>query len=73
MKYRLLSAVLFSVLWIFARGLFKLYLLHISRVNLLYGSLSSVIVILLWIYYSSAALLYSVEVMYVLHSDQFKR
>jgi membrane protein len=73
MKYRLFSAVLFSALWIFARGLFKLYLFHISRVNLLYGSLSSVIVILLWIYYSSAALLYSVEVMHVLHSGQFKR
>jgi membrane protein len=72
MKYRLFSAGLFSVLWIFARGFFKLYLFHISRVNLLYGSLSSVIVILLWIFYSSAALLYSVEVMYVLHSRQFK-
>jgi membrane protein len=73
MRYRLFSAALFSALWIFARGLFKLYLLHISRVNLLYGSLSSVIVILLWIFYSSAALLYSVEVMYVLHSGQFSR
>jgi uncharacterized BrkB/YihY/UPF0761 family membrane protein len=72
MKHRLISAALFSILWIFARGLFKLYLLHISRVNLLYGSLSSVIVILLWIFYASAALLYSVEVMYVLHSGQFK-
>jgi membrane protein len=73
MKYRFFSATLFSVLWIFARELFKLYLLHISRVNLLYGSLSSLIVLLLWIYYSSAALLYSVEVMYVLHSGQFNR
>lgn len=72
MKYRLFSAALFSVLWILARRIFKLYLLHISRVNLLYGSLSSVIVILLWIFYSSSALLYSVEVMYVLHSGQFK-
>jgi len=72
MRYRLYSAALFSTLWIFARGLFKLYLLHISRVNLLYGSLSSVIVILLWIFYSSTALLYSVEVMHVLHSGQFK-
>jgi membrane protein len=72
LKYRLCSAALFSLLWIFARGLFKLYLFHISRVNLLYGSLSSVIVILLWIFYSSSALLYSVEVMYVLHSGQFK-
>jgi uncharacterized BrkB/YihY/UPF0761 family membrane protein len=72
MKHRLISAALFSILWIFARRLFKLYLFHISRVNLLYGSLSSVIVILLWIYYASAALLYSIEVMYVLHSGQFK-
>ncbi|MEJ2658740.1 MAG: YihY/virulence factor BrkB family protein [Desulfobacterales bacterium] len=73
MKYRLISAALFSVLWMVARRVFKLYLLHISRVNLLYGSLSSVILILLWIYYSSATLLYSVEVMHVLHSGQFKR
>jgi membrane protein len=72
MKHRLISAAFFSVLWILARRMFKLYLLHISRVNLLYGSLSSVIVILLWIFYSSAALLYSVEVMYVLHSGQLK-
>jgi membrane protein len=72
MKYRLFSAGLFSVLWIIARRVFKLYLYHVSRVNLLYGSLSSVIVILLWIFYSSAALLYSVEVMYVLHSGEFK-
>ena len=73
MKHRLFSAAFFSVLWILARRMFKLYLLHISRVNLLYGSLSSVIVILLWIFYSSAALLYSVEVMYVLHSGRFKK
>ena len=72
MKHRLFSAALFSVLWIFARRVFKLYLYHISRVNLLYGSLSSVIVILLWVFYSSAALLYSVEVMYVLYSGQLK-
>ena len=73
LKYRLFSAALFSILWIFARELFKVYLLHISRVNLLYGSLSSLIVLLLWVYYSSAALLFSVEVMYVLHSGQFNR
>jgi uncharacterized BrkB/YihY/UPF0761 family membrane protein len=73
MKHRLISAALSSILWVFARGLFKLYLLHISKVNLLYGSLSSVIVILLWIFYASAALLYSVEVMFVLHSGQIKQ
>jgi len=33
LKYRLFSAALFSILWIFSRGFFKLYLLHISRVN----------------------------------------
>jgi uncharacterized BrkB/YihY/UPF0761 family membrane protein len=37
----------------------------------LYGSLSSVIVILMWIFYSSLALLFSVEVLHNLHSGHY--
>jgi uncharacterized BrkB/YihY/UPF0761 family membrane protein len=45
---------------------------HISEVNLLYGSLSSVILVLMWIFYSSMALLFSVEVMHVLHCGNWQ-
>jgi YihY family inner membrane protein len=71
LRHRLVSAIFFCLLWILARKLFSLYISHITEVNLLYGSLSSVIVILMWIFYSSLALLFSVEVLHALHSGHY--
>ena len=71
-RHRLISGIIFCSLWMVARKVFGLYILHISEVNLLYGSLSSVIVILMWVFYSSMALLFSIEVMFVLHSGNLK-
>lgn len=70
--HRLAACFLFVMLWIVARQLFGYYIQHVSRINVLFGSLSSVCIILLWIYYSSIALLYSVEYMYVLHCGPYK-
>ncbi len=70
--HRLISGGLFGTLWLLAREVFGLYINHITRFNVLFGSLSSVLIILLWIFYSSIALLYSVEFMYVLHSGRYK-
>ena len=70
-RYQFLGALTFCVLWMVARECFGLYIQHISELNLLYGSLSSVIVILMWIFYSSIALLFSVEVMFMLHSGSY--
>jgi len=72
LRYQLFSAVFFCGLWIFARKFFGLYIQHISEVNLLYGSLSSVILFLMWIFYSSMALLFSLEVMHVLHRGNWQ-
>ena len=71
LRHRLASAVIFCLLWIVARQLFSIYISHITEVSVLYGSLSSVIVILMWIFYSSLALLFSVEVLYALHSGYY--
>ena len=71
-RYRLISGIVFCMLWMVARKVFGVYIQHISEVNLLYGSLSSVIVILMWVFYSSMALLFSIEVMFVLHSGNLK-
>jgi len=71
LSHRLASAVIFCMLWIVARKLFSLYISHITEVSVLYGSLSSVIVILMWIFYSSLALLFSVEILHTLHSGQY--
>ena len=71
LRHRLASAFVFCLLWIVARKLFSVYISHITEVNVLYGSLSSVIVILMWIFYSSLALLFSVELLYTLHSGHY--
>ncbi|MEJ2728897.1 MAG: YhjD/YihY/BrkB family envelope integrity protein [Deltaproteobacteria bacterium] len=71
LRHRLVSALIFCSLWILARKLFSVYISHITEVNVLYGSLSSVIVILMWIFYSSLALLFSVEILHALHSGHY--
>ena len=72
LRHRLAAAGLFGFLWLLAREAFGLYIQHVSRINVLFGSLSSVCIILLWIFYSSVALLYTVEYMYVLHWGPYK-
>jgi YihY family inner membrane protein len=71
MRHRLASAMVFCLLWIAARKLFSLYISHITEVSVLYGSLSSVIVILMWIFYSSLALLFSIDLLYTLHCGRY--
>ena len=70
-RHRLFSAIVFCLLWLIARKLFSLHISHITEVSVLYGSLSSVILILMWIFYSSLALLFSVEVLYNLHRGHY--
>jgi membrane protein len=70
--HRLIGGILFGLLWLLARKLFGMYIQHITHINVLFGSLSSVCIILLWIFYSAMALLYSVEFMYVLHCGRYK-
>jgi YihY family inner membrane protein len=71
LRHRLTSAVVFCLLWIVARKLFSLYISQITEVSVLYGSLSSVIVILMWIFYSSLTLLFAIELLYTLHSGHY--
>jgi len=72
LHHRLIAGLMFVLLWLFARQSFGYYIQNVSRINVLFGSLSSVCIILLWIYYSSLALLYSVSFMHVLHCGPYK-
>jgi len=71
-RHRLVSAIVFCLLWLIARQLFSLYISHITEFSVLYGSLSSVILILMWIFYSSLALLFSVEILHSMHSGHYQ-
>jgi len=53
----LLSAILFEI----ARTLFVFYIQHFGNYELIYGSLTSIIVLLVWIYYSSFILILGAE------------
>ncbi len=72
LHHQLMAGALFGLLWIGARQCFGLYIQNVARINVLFGSLGSVCIVLLWIYYSSVALLYSVEFMYVLHCGPYR-
>ncbi|MDY6822599.1 MAG: YihY/virulence factor BrkB family protein [Thermodesulfobacteriota bacterium] len=66
-KYQLFAGVFFYVLWLAAKVLFGLYITRISSLTLIYGSLSSIIIVLIWIYYAALVLLFTMEVMHELH------
>ena len=72
LRHQILAGLIFCLLWILARNFFGFYVQNITEVNLLYGSLSSVILLLMWIFYSSMALLFSIEVLYVLHRGNWQ-
>lgn len=52
------GALLSSVLWLGVSGLFKLYIANFGNFNQTYGSIGAVIVLLLWLQLSAAAMLF---------------
>jgi len=57
----LLGGLLFALLWMVAAKVFGYYLTHVARFSLLYGSLATLAVIVVWIFYSSLILLLCTE------------
>lgn len=66
-----LRAALFtSLLWEVSKQLFGWYVLHLGRFSMVYGSLGTLAIFFLWIYYSSAILLLGGEVAFLLERDR---
>jgi membrane protein len=64
-----LQAALFSgVLWELAKQLFGWYVAHLTRLPIIYGSLSTVVMFILWVYYSAAILLVGGELVFLLEA-----
>jgi membrane protein len=51
-----------TLAWLLASGLFSVYTANFSRYSKTYGSLSSIVVVLLWLYLSVLAVLIGAEV-----------
>ena len=60
------AAFFTSLLWEVAKQLFGWYILHLGRFSMVYGSLSTLVIFFLWIYYSSAILILGGEVAFLL-------
>jgi membrane protein len=71
-KPALQAAIFTSLLWEIAKQLFGWYVMHLGRFSMVYGSLSTLAIFFLWIYYSSAILLLGGEVAYSLEQSKNK-
>lgn len=60
-RYALVGGAVFAALFEFAKNLFTFYIMKFSSVNLIYGSLGSIIIIILWVFYSSILFIFSAE------------
>ncbi|NWF94252.1 MAG: YihY/virulence factor BrkB family protein [Syntrophaceae bacterium] len=64
------AALFTSLLWEVAKQLFGWYVLHLGRFSAVYGSLGTLAIFFLWVYYSSAILLLGGEVAFFLERDE---
>jgi len=60
-RYALVGGAVFAALFEFAKNLFTFYIMKFSSVSLIYGSLGSIIIIILWVFYSSILFIFSAE------------
>ena len=51
-----------SILWEVAKQLFGWYILHLGRFSVIYGSVATLAIFLLWIYYTAAIFLFGGEI-----------
>lgn len=61
----LVGALFAGITWTIAKELYRLYVTYFADFNKLYGSIGGIILLIIWIYYSSVILLYGAELAYV--------
>ena len=71
-KWLLPGSIVAAVIWIAVSVLFKLYIRHFSHFGLLYGSLGTLIILMLWFYLSGAAILVGGEINAILEDAAAK-
>jgi membrane protein len=69
-KSALQAALFTSLLWELAKHLFGWYVVHLAGYSIFYGSLSTLVIFVLWVYYSSTILVVGGEFAYFLEEDR---
>ncbi|MGB6134043.1 MAG: YihY/virulence factor BrkB family protein [Acidobacteriaceae bacterium] len=72
-KWLLPGGIVAAAIWMAASVLFKLYVRHFSHFGLLYGSLGTLIILMLWFYLSGVAILVGGEINALLEDAAAKR
>jgi membrane protein len=68
-KAALQAALFTGLLWELAKHLFFWYVVHLARYSIFYGSLSTLVIFVLWVYYSSMILVVGGELTYFLEEE----
>lgn len=69
-KSALQAALFTGLLWELAKHLFAWYVVHLAEYSFFYGSLSTLVIFVLWVYYSSTILVLGGEFAYFLEEDR---
>jgi membrane protein len=69
-KSALQAALFTGLLWELAKHLFSWYVTHLTEYSLVYGSLSTLVIFILWVYYSATILVVGGEFAYFLEEDR---
>lgn len=69
-RYLLAGALATTLLWFLLRPAFSLFLTYNPGYGVAFGSLKSIFVIIIWIFYSQAAFLFGAEVVATLHRQE---
>jgi membrane protein len=64
------AALFTSLLWESAKHLFGWYVVHVADYSMFYGSLGTLLIFVLWVYYSSMILVVGAEFAYFLEEDR---
>jgi membrane protein len=68
-KSALQAALFTGLLWEITKHLFAWYVVHLAEYSIFYGSLSALVIFVLWVYYSSMILVVGAELEYFLEED----
>jgi membrane protein len=69
-KSALQAALFASLFWELAKHLFAWYVVHLAGYSLFYGSLSTLVIFVLWVYYASTVLIVGGEFAYFLEEHR---
>ncbi|MBI4844021.1 MAG: YihY/virulence factor BrkB family protein [Nitrospirae bacterium] len=71
-KYAFSGALLVTILWDFGKQVFTWYVKNVAHLGMIYGSLTTFIIVLLWGYYSTCIVLLGGEFVYCLTTAREK-